>query len=323
MKKKNKFIMICAAVGAMTIFTASAFAYSPNTDGYDAFKKVLNANHASGYAIESATFNGNFSLTVDGQTVLKAEGTGRMGEADGDHNVSGDFDFTIMGVERQASLYSSGEDEVYLVDRTHDLHYQVINLDDQHTGEHRDWSNEVEVKDRPMNKAEEALLDFIVGDLKDNFSVANQADGLKTITVNISKEDVPLLPRLLMNAASAEDRIGRAHMPEAHKEWEQLAHLPFFQGLEALDLEEQLPELTEDVAIEHVRLSMTVNANNEVQGVRGKLEVSGKDKAGTSHRVELEGAGYISGINATTPDVYDPAGKSVEMIDAAKFDDRR
>lgn len=321
MKKKSKFIMIGAAVGAMTLFTATAFAYTPNTAGYDAFKAVLKANHTPGAAIESATVGGNFTITVDGQTVLQADGTGKMGEAGGEHNVSGDLDFTLMGVERHASLYSSGDDKVYLVDRTHDLHYQVVNLDDERAGEHRDWSDEEDFQDRPMNKAEEALLDFLVGDLKDNFSVANQADGSKTITVDISKEDIPLSLRLLMDAASAEERVGRAHAPEAHAEWEQLKKLPFFQGLEGIDLEAQLPELTEDVAIEHVRLQMTVDANNEVQGVQGELEVSGKDKAGVTHRVEIEGAGEASGINTTTPDAYDPAGKSVEMIDAATFDD--
>ena len=323
MKKKNKFIMIGAAVGAMTLFTATAFAYSPNTAGYDAFKAVLKANHTSGAAIESATVNGNFIVTVDGETVLEADGSGKMGEAGGETTVSGDLDFTVMGVERHASLYSSGDDKIYLVDRTHNVHYQVVNLDDDRAGVHRDWTDEEEFQDRPMNKAEEALLDFMVGDLKDNFSVANQADGSKTITVDISKEDIPLPLRLLMDAASAEDKIGRVHAPEAHAEWEQLRQLPFFQGLEGIDLEAQLPELTEDVAIEHVRLQMTVDANNEVQGVQGELEVSGKDKAGVSHRVELEGAGDVSGINATTPDAYDPAGKSVEMIDAATLDDRR
>ncbi|MDF2836620.1 MAG: hypothetical protein K0Q63_2260 [Paenibacillus sp.] len=322
MKKKNKFIMIGAAVGAMTLFTATAFAYSPNTAGYDAFKAVLKANHTSGADMESGTVNGNISLTVDGQTVLKADGSAKMGEAGGEHNVSGDLDFTLKGVERQASLYSNGDDNVYLVDRTHDLHYQVINLDDEHAGKHHKWSDEEEFQDRPMNKAEEALLDFLVGDLKDNFSVANQADGSKTITVDISKEDIPLPLRLLMDAASAEDKLGRAHAPEAHAGWEQISQLPFFQGLEGIDLEAQLPELTEDVAIEHVRLQMTVDANNEVQGVQGELEVSGKDEAGVTHRVELEGAGDFSDINATTPDAYDPAGKTVEKLDAAKFDDR-
>lgn len=323
MKKKNKFIMIGAAVGAMTIFTATAFAYSPNTAGYDAFKAVLKANHASGTAIESATVNGNLSLTVDGQTVVKADGAGKMGEAGSKHNVSGDLDFEIMGVERQASLYSSGDDKVYLVDRTNDLHYQVINLDDKHAGKRHKWSDEGKSRDRSMNKAEEALLDFLVGDLKDNFSVENQADGSKTIAVNISREDVPLPLRLLMNAASAEDKIGRAHAPEAHGEWEQIKRLPFFQGLEGIDLKTQLPELTEDVAIEHVRLQLTVDVNNEVQGVQGELEVSGKDKAGVTHRVELKGAGNVSDINATTPNAYDPTGKPVELLDAAMFDDCR
>ncbi|MEK3884327.1 hypothetical protein [Paenibacillus sp. PL2-23] len=322
MKKKNKLIMIGAAVGAMTLFTATAFAFTPNTAGYDAFKEVLKANHTSGAVIDSAQVNGNFTITVDGETVLEADGLMKMKEAGGEPNVSADLDFTLMGVQRQASLYSSGEDEVYLVDRTHDLHYQVINLEDEHAREHRNGSEDQEAQGRPMNKAEEALLDFMVGDLKDNFSVAKQADGLRTITVNISKEDIPLLARLIMDAASAEEQIGRAHTPQAHAEWEQLRQLPFFQGFEGIDLEARLPELTEDVTIERVLLQMTVDANNEVQGMQGELEVSGKDKAGVTHRVELEGAGNVSGVNATTPEAYDPAGKSVEWIDADTFDDR-
>jgi len=58
-----------------------------------------------------------------------------------------------------------------------------------------------------------------------------------------------------------------------------------------------------------------------LQGVSGELEVSGKDDAGVAHRVELEGEGDFSGINTTTPDVYDPAGKTIETIDATTFHD--
>lgn len=323
MKKKSKFIMIGAALAAMTVFTATAFAYTPNTEGYDAFKAVLKANHTSGATIESATVNGSFTVTVDGETVLKADGLAKMGPAGDEHIVSGDFGFTLMGVERSGSLYSNGDDKLYFVDRTHDLHYQVMNLDDENAGGDREWSDKDDFQDRPMNKAEEALLDFIVGDLKDNFSVVNQADGSKTIGFDVSKEEIPLAVRLLMDVASSDAKAGRAHAPAEHKEWERIKQLPFFQGLEEIDLEAQLPELTEDVAIEHVRLQMTVDANNELQGLHGELGVSGKDETGASRLVEIKGAGEFSGINATTPDVYDPAGKSVGTIDAATIDDRR
>ena len=74
----------------------------------------------------------------------------------------------------------------------------------------------------------------------------------------------------------------------------------FLPGLGGVNLEEQLPELTEEVTIEHLRLQLTVDADNRLQGVQGKLEVSGKDKAGVIHRVKMEGEGGISGINATT-----------------------
>jgi hypothetical protein len=258
---------------------------------------------------------------MDGEAVLTANGTAKMRGAADAHAVSGDFDFTLMGVERSASFYGAGDDSIYLVDRTHDLHYRIVNA--EHDDE-REWEHERDAEDRAMSKAEEALLDYMVGDLKNEFSVSNGANGAKTITVDVSKDEIPLPLRLLLDVASNGDRPG-------HGEWnaedanahELLKRFPFFQGLEeGLKLEEQLPELTDDVAIGRVRLELTVDADNELQRVEGELEVTGKDEKGEFHRVAIEGAGDISGLNATTPDVYDPTGHTIEIVDAASFDER-
>ncbi|GIP59035.1 hypothetical protein MKX50_24825 [Paenibacillus sp. FSL W8-0186] len=322
MKKKSKVLMIGASLAAVSMFSVAAFASTPEMDGYKAFKEVLKANQMSEQTMESATVNGNFAVTLNGETVLEADGLTKFKAAGDKHSASSDFDFTLKGVERSGSVYSSGDDTAYLVDRTHGLDYQVINLDDEHAGKHHAWKEEGDFEHRPMTKAEEALLDFIVGDLKDNFSVVNHADHSKTISVDVSKEEVPLVVRLLMDVASADGRKEHSKASEVPAEWESLKQIPFFQGLEAVNLEEQLPELTEEVTIEHLRLQLTVDADNRLQGVQGKLEVSGKDKAGVIHRVKMEGEGGISGINATTPDVYDPAGKSIEIIDAEAFEGR-
>jgi hypothetical protein len=320
MNKRSKVLMIGAAVGAVSLFTVTALASTPNTAGYDAFKAVLKANHAAEMP-ESATLNGRFAVSMDGEAVLAANGTAKMRGADDAHAVSADFDFTLMGVERSGSVYSGGDDTMYFVDRTHDLHYQIVGADHD---DKREWEHEWDAEDRAMSKAEEALLDYMVGDLKNEFSVTNGANGSKTITVDVSKDEIPLPLRLLLDVASNGDRHERgdwdAEDANAH---ELLQRFPFFQGLEeGLKFEEQLPELTDDVAIERVRLELTVDADNELQRVDGKLEVTGKDEKGDFHRVSIEGAGDVSGLNATTPDVYDPTGHTVEIVDAASFDDR-
>jgi hypothetical protein len=310
MKKRNQWLMIGGAAAAVTLFTATAFAYTPNTEGYNAFKEVLKANQLSGKAFESATMNGNFTVTVDGKSVLAADGKMKVADAEDGHIVS------------SGSLYSNGDESIYMVDRTHDLHYQVINTNEENASKHRVRSHKDDFHDRSMSKAEEVLLDFMVGDLKDNFSVTNHADGSKTITADIDEKDIPLPIRLLMDVAESNDRIERKHTEEVPAEWERIKQLPFFKGLKDINFEEQMPELTKDFAIEHVMLQFTVNVDHELQSVQGELEVSGKDEAGVAHTVEIEGAGDVSGINATTPDVYDPAGKNIEIIDAATFDDR-
>lgn len=314
--------MIGGAAAAVTLFTATAFAYTPNTEGYNAFKEVLKANYMSGNTIESATINGNFTVKADGKTVLATDGTAKVADTENGHIASSDFDFTLMGVERSGSLYSSGDDSMYMVDRTHDLNYQVINTDEENAGKHRKWHDKGDSQGRSMSKAEEVLLDFIVGDLKNNFSVTNHADGSKTITADIDDKDIPLPIRLLMDVAESKDKMERKHAEEAPAQWERIKQLPFFQGLTDIDFDEQLPDLTEDFTIEHVTLQFTVDADNELQSVQGELEVSGKDEAGVAHTVEIEGAGDVSGINATVPDAYDPTGKNIEIIDAATFDER-
>jgi hypothetical protein len=320
MKKKSKVLMIVALVAAVSMFSVVALASSPNTTGYETFKEVLKGNPMSGEMIESATVKGNFTVTVDGETVLYVDGTAKVEDAGDEHSMNSDFDFTLMGAERSGSVYSNDE-RVYLVDRTNDLHYQVINLDDEHASKNDEWLAEDDFHDRSMNKAEEAILDFIVGDLKDNFSVMKHADDSKTITVDVSKEEIPLPLRLLMDVASTGDKSERTHTSELPAELERLKQFPFFQGFEGIDVD-HLPELTKDVGIERVQLQMTVDANNELQGVQVEFEVSGKDDAGIAHLVEIEGAAKFSDINVTTPDLYDPAGKSVEIIDASAFDDR-
>lgn len=314
--------MIGAAVAAASLFAVTALAWTPNTAGYEAFKDVLRANHMA-QDVESAAVDGQFTVKVDGETIFTGTGTTKVKDADeGRTTVSGEFDFNLLGVERSGSFYSENDDSMYFVDRTHDLHYQVVNLDEDRANGHM-YRDEAWVGGRSMNKAEEALLDYVVGDLKNQFSLTNHADGSRTIAVDVTRDEVPLPLRLLIDAASSHERNDRASENEALKEWERMKDFPFFQGLESLPMEELLPELTDDAAIERVTLQLTVSADNEPQRVQGAIVISGKDEAGVTHRVEIQGDGEVSGLNATTPDAYDAAGKSVEVIDAASFGGRR
>lgn len=82
------------------------------------------------------------------------------------------------------------------------------------------------------------------------------ADDSKTITVDISKEEIPLPLRLLMDVASTMDKGERTHTSELPAELECLKQFPFFQGFEGIDVDDHLPELTKDVVIERVQLQL-------------------------------------------------------------------
>lgn len=88
----------------------------------------------------------------------------------------------------------------------------------------------------------------------DGTEKVEDADDSKTITVEISKEEIPLPLRLLMNVASTVDKGERGHSSELPAELERLKQFPFFQGFEGIDIHEHLPELTKDVVVERVQL---------------------------------------------------------------------
>lgn len=48
MTKKSKVLMIGAVVAAVSIFSVTALASSPNTTGYEAFKELMKANPIRG-----------------------------------------------------------------------------------------------------------------------------------------------------------------------------------------------------------------------------------------------------------------------------------
>lgn len=166
-----------------------------------------------------------------------------------------------------------------------------------------------------MTPQQEALLDFIVGDLKDNFSMTTLKDGNKVISFNAKEEDIPVPVRLLISAAASthqpkENKMDKFQMPLKK-------NIPLFDGME--EAHKVMPKLKEDVKILEINVDLTVDNNDQIIGNAFVFKVEGKDAEGVNHEVTVKGVIDIEDVNQTTVDTIDVSDKDVTVIDVQKF----
>jgi hypothetical protein len=316
MKRKTMF-MVSALVLAISLFTATAFASGSGTEGYDAFKDVIRKGGAHDEQRNNATVTGGFTIEVNGEQVKSMSGTAKYNHQDESHAYSGEFDLNVQGIERSARMYGNGE-TVYWEDRTHGLFYQVIHnghSDEQEDGKHdSSWQ---------LGKTEEAFLDLLMGDLKQQFTLVRLNNGSATITFDADRADLPL-PLQMMAGVAFNKGVNEENLADEDKEWSFTKDIPFFQGVDgAFSFQQNLPKLTDDIAIDRMWVQMTVDAESQVTALSVEWFLSGKDAEGVAHNIRVAGTAEMIDINATVPDAFDPAGKTIELIEVPDHDYNR
>jgi hypothetical protein len=228
-----------------------------------------------------------------------------------------------MGKEQDLSFFKSGETS-YLVDNTNDKYYQLINMT-QGTGEkHKAINREEGVGEQHMGKTGEALMDYLMGDLKSQFELTQNADGSKSITVDLNENEIPVPMNLLVGIA-AESNSNRSNieyedgMDLAQKDL-LMGKMPFLK--EFYELGKDMPKLQQDVKLTGISLKLNVDENDQIKSFDVKISTTGKDANGTYHEVSLSGTSSINDINNTSVDTFSPDGKNIETIDAEDFNYR-
>lgn len=329
MTKNKKLTMVAILMVAITLFSVTAFASAPNYTGYEALKEILKSKDKT-QDFTSATFTGNLKVSDNEKTLFAIAGTAKMDETQ--KAASGTVDFSIDDINRQASFYGTHE-SAYFVDEQNQLNYQIINMDQLDTEASDDYSSRhydrYDNENHKMDATGEAFLDYIVGDLKSQVELSNEADGTKVVSMDLVKSEIPTPINLLISAAAAEERTYDENEMDAevkHMNNPELKALidsmPFFQGLSVEDmknLEDKMPVLKKDVVLEHLYVAFTLDANDDVQAMTLQMTITGKDAAGVAHEIVVAGTGTLTDLNSTSIDTFDTTGKDIQVIDAAKY----
>ncbi len=317
---QNKKVKLGALVlAAVTLFTATAFASAStyNNGGYEALKEIMKSSQETKH-LSSTSFNGTFKMSDNGKVI--AEMTGDVKENHDDKEANGNVRIKLMGKEQDLSFYKSGEAS-YLVDQTNDKYYQLVNMTQDTDKKHKEINRKESMEEQHMGKAGEALMDYLVGDLKSQFELTQNADGTKSITVDLDENEIPVPMNLLVgiaaeNNSNCSKKEYEDGMDIAQKEL-MFKKMPFLEQYS--ELGKDMPKLKQDVKLTGLFLKLNVDENNQIKAFDVKIATTGKDANGTFHEVSFLGSSSINDTNSTSVDTFSPDGKSIEIIDAKDF----
>lgn len=264
-KKKNTLTLVMVLVLGLTLFTAATVAAGSTNVGYETFKATMETmNHK-----EATTGTVQVSITDNGDTVMAIEALGASSE---DHeNFSAQVDVSDGTVAKSFDIFGQ-DDTMYLIDTENNGYYQMAHDEDM-----KDRQNKRGDDDRNLSAVEEELLDYFVGDLKDNFSVDESADGSKTMNFKMEATEVPTGLNLMIKAAASAE-----HRTDGQRE-KRMEGMPFMDGF---DLEGS-PDLTKDVQLNLLEVTMNVNDEEQVNQMTIEMAYSGLDEDGEFHEVTI------------------------------------
>jgi len=328
MKNKKAWI-IGTAMGLSTVMLATvAFAGTGATSGYDALKALMRTHGT--VQEKNATVDLAVSVTESGKTVVNVDAVMKM-DAEA-QQMSGVVTAAGSGVDRTMTVYHTGSTG-YLNVSGSDTWFQMERTDEtgmngrmgpargMHGGMGSGMQSEMRTDmamDPDAAKFGEAFLDAVMGDLK-NAVVLTENGTEKTFSLKIDQSNMPEL----MKAALA---IGASHhQPEADAATglsdEALAELgnPVAEAqLKALIPEmESLHEaidLKDNVTVDSIDLSFTVDADNQPVSGKTTVIVSGNAADGTAHTYTTDITVQYSNIGSTIPDTFQPEGKDVQVV---------
>jgi len=169
-----------------------------------------------------------------------------------------------------------------------------------------------------MTSAQEELFDFLVGELKDDFSVEYNSDESQTISFELINSEMPMLLNLIVSAGNSMEKDDM-DLAESSLTKEELAIYPLFKELSALHTE--LPQIEDNLKLNVVKFSFTVDKNKDFQDVTFSMNVTGDDKDGVSHTQQIDGKFALTNLGTTTVATPSLEGKTVIAIDPTLFED--
>jgi hypothetical protein len=335
MKNKKAWI-IGTAMGLSAVMLGTvAFAGTSATSGYDALKEMMRTHNT--VEVKNATVDLSVSVTEAGQSLVNVDGLVKMdSEAQRMSGVvtvkSADVDRTITTYQTGTTGYLnvSGFDTWYQTDKTaadgmsgrmgvaRGMHGDAQfegRFDERFDGR---FDGRTMDADPNAEKFAETFLDTIMGDLK-HAVVLTENGAERTFSLKMDQSNMPEL----MKAALA---LGASHRPDGADAEPSLSEEEFARignPVAEAQMKALLPEMTQlhdaidlsdNINVESIDISFTVDADNQPVSGKTTLIISGNTEDGTARTYTVDISMSYLDFGNTVPDTFAPEGKDIEVV---------
>jgi|GEM_PF-577978 len=285
------------ALGAIML-AAGGLSAMANTSGYEAYKSALLNTKAQANMTVQATF----SLADNGTNLLAGEAKAKWNSA----LDAGSVDAGLSDGTQSRAVNVYRQDGKVIVKTNDSDVYRVTESPKLKSAEHDSKAGKAAAPSQPP-KAVLQLFDVLAGHMKELATVENTADGGKHAALRMSGSQIPAI----VNAIGSLAASGAGHRgPHGFAGDDGLADDDRQDSLPC-----KLPQLTEDVRVESIRLDADINADNVLEHQSARIVVTGTDTEGMHHELELQLGIDFTDVNRTVPDRIDLTGKQTQEFD--------
>lgn len=302
MNKKRVYVGVVAAL-AILVLTVSAFAASSSYEGYDKFKSLIQTQKDySEY--HNGTLTGKVQVIDNGETIV-----GISGAVNGnyeDKEMNGEVLLAINDLKKTLEVFKM-DDIFYISDVENNDVYVTENTNDY------DRDDFTENEKPSFTESQEALVDYVMKDVKDDFVLVSNADGSKNISFELTKDEVPVGLNLLASAASSKRLDDKdEHFENSMDQELNIDEYPLFKELSEAKFEHT--NIVENMEIDYVNITLDLDENDMLKGFTLALIVSGNDEDGNFHELTINADLEISNVNTASIESLDLDGKNLIQL---------
>ncbi|SDE51485.1 hypothetical protein SAMN02799630_05585 [Paenibacillus sp. UNCCL117] len=298
MNKKLAMMGVGVAVGSMLLLT-SVYAGVGEAPGYEAYKSAFKQTAAIG----NATRQVNVALTDNGQELLSVKSVIKTGGNDR----TGSASLTVTDGSEAQTIRFYSQDGKRIVKTDNSDTYKILEAGEANGRFKHARSDDKKAPDAQTVQEVEHLVDALVGNLKQAVTMTEGSGNTKELHFKLSGTQIsPVVNTIgsLLIKHGASGELGERPAP-----------LPSDTlGIDVRSIHQSLPQLTGDIKMDAVEMNATVDSDNHITNQSALIQISGKDRSGTEHDVQLQVDITLSSLGSTTPDTVDLTGKQVETI---------
>ncbi|MDR6551425.1 hypothetical protein [Paenibacillus qinlingensis] len=284
MKLSKKSITVLSFTVGACLFVSTAFADALLGSGYDRLKdSVKNTASVMEKGLNNYTVETMYTLKDNDQILLQSSNFQKMDTA---NQVKENKEVTKNAKGETTSRYTYSDKKQTIDKNELENTYYVFD----HSGDVNQNRRGPADFENPFNQKGasevEKIVDAVVGSLKDYVQVEEGADGGKVFSGSLSEAQVPAL----VNAVSS------------------------FGIKQMLDNERDLPAIESDIFVKKVIGTANESKNGYLENLTGEITLSGKDKNGVQHDLNLNVMLKLSEIGSTKINKPDLSTAKVEKV---------